>query len=163
MLNLVSTGRRIGPDAHDANGNPYELKSTTTTGLGTGRDIGFEYLNQMRQRYWVAARGRRTRYGFSPEEIYFLHPDDLTEWITPIEDRLRADQALIEEAASLLVASGSSTAEVARLRYLGSRGLTLNNPKIPWTYVRRHGTLLGEHPELDLAAIVEARPLPALR
>ena len=162
MLNLLGTGRRIGPDAHDAQGNPYELKTTTTTGLGTGRDIGFKYLTEMRRRYWVAARGRRTPYGFSFEEIYFLHPDDLSEWITPLENRMRADEALIGEAATALTAAGHSDAEAARLKYVGSRGLTLNNPKISWAYVQHHGTLLGEHPELDLAAIVAARALPAV-
>lgn len=159
--NLVGTGRRIGPDAHDAHHNPYELKTTTTTGLGTGRDIGFPYLREMRTRYWIAARGHQTRYSFAFDEIYFLHPDDLAEWIDRIEVALSADALIIEAAAAALTEAGRPEADVRRLRYLGARGLTLNNPKISWVYVQQHGTRLGDHPELDLAAIVAARPLPA--
>jgi len=159
MLNLSESDRRIGADARDKTGNPYELKTTTTGSLGTGRDIGYTYLAHMRTRYWIAAKGKQTRYGFSFEEIYFLHPDDLEEWINGIESRLKADDVLIEAAADALVQAGRPAADVARLRYLGSRGATLNNPKIPWAYVTKRGRLLGQHPELDLAELVKARPL----
>jgi hypothetical protein len=161
LLNLSLGERRIGTDARDAAENPYELKTTTTSSVGTGRDVGLPYLRRMRSRYLVAAKGRQTRYAFAFEEIYFLHPDDLSDWITPYEARFEADARLVELAVEALVASGHAEAEAGRLRYLGSRGLTLNNPKIPWAYVQQHGTLLGDHPELDLPKLVAERPLTA--
>jgi len=159
MLELEVSRSRIGADASDEHGNQYELKTTTTGSVGTGRDVGFSYFGRMRTRYLIAARGRQTHYSFAFEEIYFLHPDDLEEWIRPIEARLERDSELIEAAVSSLLATGAAPENVERLRYLGSRGLTLNNPKIPWAYISRHGTLLGQHPELDLRTLVEAHPI----
>lgn len=51
LLELRLSGRRIGPDAHDEHGNPYELKTTTTTSLTTGRDVGWPFLE--RERSWA--------------------------------------------------------------------------------------------------------------
>ncbi len=161
MLNLSESDRRIGADALDKSGNPYELKTTTKSSLGTGRDIGYTYLAHMRTRYWIAAKGKQTRYGFAFDEIYFLHPDDLEEWIAVIEARLKADDLIIEAAAAAFAKAGGTDLEVTRLKYLGRRGGTLNNPKIPWSYVTRKGQLLGQHPELDLVELVKARPLTA--
>lgn len=146
---------------HDAAGNPYELKTTTTGSVGTSRDVGLPYLQRMRSRYLIVARGRMTQYDFATDAIYFLHPDDLSEWIKPYEQRFAADAELVEAAVQALVEAGRSEAEAGRLRYLGARGLTLNNPKMPWAYVQQHGTLLGTHPEIDLPKLVAERPLNA--
>ena len=102
-----------------------------------------------------------TQYDFATDEIYFLHPDDLAEWIAPYEQRFEADGLLVERAAAALLSAGGTEQEAGRLRGLGARGLTLNNPKIPWAYVQLHGTLLGGHPELDLPKLVAERPLTA--
>ena len=159
-LKLTRTGKRIGPDAKDEHGNLYELKTTTKQGLSTARDIGPEYLARMRIQYLIAARGRNTDYGFSIEDIYFLHPDDLDNWIKPIEDRLQADMDIVNQAHSALSALGAGVDTLKRILAIGKRGITLNNPKIPWQYVTDHGTRLGENPSLDLRELVAARPLP---
>ena len=159
LLELERTRRRIGPDATDEHGNEYELKTTTTTSLSTARDVGRPFLEGMRARYWIAARGRQTQYSFAFEEIYFLHPDDLEEWIGGIEARLSADLAVVDSAHQALQAAGADEASLQRLRAIGNRGVTLNNPKISWAYIRADGSLLGESPSLDLRALVAARPL----
>lgn len=158
-LELRRSDRRIGPDATDAEGNLYELKTMTGKSLTTGRDFGPTYIAKMRGRYLVVARGAQTEYGFTPSDMYFLHPDDLEEWIGPIEDRLADDGALVELACRTLAAVGVDPERVERLRAIGIRGMTINNPKIPWRYVVTHGTRLGENPALDLRALVAARPL----
>ena len=160
-LNLTRSGKRVGVDARDEAGNLFELKTTTTKSLSTARDIGPEYLAGMRIQYMVAARGRQTDYGFTIEDMYFLHPDDLDEWITPIESRLRADMDIVNQAHNALAAIGACINTLKRLLYIGKRGITLNNPKIPWQYVTEHGTRLGQNPALDLRELVAARPLPA--
>ena len=161
ILNLSRTGKRTGPDAQDEHGNVFELKTTTVKSLSTARDIGPEYLARMRTQYLIAARGSQTDYGFSIEDIYFLHPDDLDAWISPIEARLIADMEIINRAHSALSALRACLATLERLLLIGRRGITLNNPKIPWQYIVDHGTRLGENPSLDLREIVSARPLPA--
>lgn len=160
-LNLTRTGKRIGPDATDEYGNVFELKTTTTKSLTTARDIGLEYLARMRKQYLIAANGKQTDYGFAAADIYFLHPDDLNEWITPIEGRLRADMDIVMRAHDALAALGTSSKMLDRLLAIGRRGITLNNPKIPWKYVAEHGTRLGQNPALDLREIVARRPLPS--
>lgn len=159
LLELQRTDRRIGPDATDEHGNPYELKTTTKGSLGTGRDVGRPYLERMKARYWVVARGEQTQYTFSYQDIVFLHPSDLGEWIAGIERRLSADLEVVDAAYEALAGTGAPHAMLERLRAIGNRGITLNNPKISWSYIIEHGTRLGENPSLDLRELVAERPL----
>lgn len=160
LLELQRTGRRIGPDAADARGNEYELKTTTRSSVGTGRDVGRPFLDNMRTRYWIIARGEQTQYGFAFNDIYFLHPDDLNEWIQGIERRLTADLEVVDAAYEALAAVGADPDSLARLRAIGNRGITLNNPKISWAYITANGSRLGgEQPALDLRELVAKRPL----
>ena len=159
LLELQRTDRRIGPDATDEHGNPYELKTTTKGSLGTGRDVGRPYLERMKARYWVVARGEQTQYTFSYRDIVFLHPSDLGEWIAGIERRLSADLEVVDAAYEALAGTGAPHAMLERLRAIGNRGITLNNPKISWSYIIEHGTRLGENPSLDLRELVAERPL----
>ncbi len=160
LLELQRSGRRIGPDAMDAHGNEFELKTTTTQSLSTARDIGCAYLARMRTQYLIAARGRQTDYGFAFDDIFFLHPSDLEDWIQPHEARLQGDLDIVGRAHGALSALGACVNTLRRLLYIGQRGITLNNPKIPWRYITEHGTRLGENPSLDLKEIVVSRPLP---
>ena len=162
LLELQPSARRIGPDATDEKGNTYELKTTTTKGLSTGRDVGQRFLDGLRQSYFIAAKGRQTEYAFAFEEIYFLHPDDLEDWIQGIEARLRADLTVVAKAVRALERGGAAEADLERLRSIGERGVTLNNPKIPWAYIEGHGSRLGTTPSADLRGLVAARPLASL-
>ena len=162
LLNLQRSGRRIGPDATDEHGNNFELKTTTTQSLTTARDVGLPYLTRMRTQYLIAARGRQTDYGFTFDDIFFLHPDDLEEWLQPIENRLRADMDIVERAHGALAALDACLNTLKRLLSIGRRGITINNPKIPWSYIATHGTRLGENAALDLRELVASRQLPAL-
>lgn len=44
LFELMANPKRLGPDAYDENGNPYELKSTTVGSVGTGRDVNPEMI-----------------------------------------------------------------------------------------------------------------------
>lgn len=162
VLELQRSDSRIGPDATDELGNQFELKTTTTKSLSTGRDVGIEYLRRMRTQYLIAARGRQTDYAFTFDEIYFLHPVDLENWIQLHEARLQGDWDIVERAHGALTAVGACVNTLRRLLSIGRRGITLNNPKIPWKYISNNGTLLGENASLDLRELVASRPLPAL-
>ena len=144
----------------DEHGNEFELKTTTTQNLSTARDIGIAYLARMRTQYLIAARGYQTDYGFSFDDIFFLHPEDLESWIQSHEARLIGDLAIVDRAHGALSALGTCVNTLKRLLSIGQRGVTLNNPKIPWQYITAHGTRLGQNPSLDLKEIVVSRPLP---
>jgi hypothetical protein len=161
LLRLSRPERRTGHDARDENDNPYELKTTTTANVTTGRDVGLPYLNRLRNSYMVVARGSNTDYGFQPDAIYFLSPAMLEGWIVRIEQRLGGDAQLVDRAVEALRQAGGFTDdELDKLIYLGSRGLTLNNPKIPWAYVTGNGVLLQGEPSLHLRDLVAQHPLP---
>ena len=160
LLELQRSGRRIGHDAMDEYGNEFELKTTTTQSLSTARDVGIEYLTRMRTQYLIAARGRQTDYGFTFEDIFFLHPTDLEDWIQPLEARLQGDLDVVDRAHDALSAIGACVNTLRRLLSIGRRGITLNNPKIPWRYISENGTRLGTNPSLDLRELVVSRPLP---
>lgn len=158
LLELRPSERRVGPDATDENGNTYELKTTTRTSLSTGRDVGQRFLDGLRTGYFIAAKGKQTDYAFTFDEIYFLHPDDLEDWIQSIETRLNDDLVVVKAAVGALRGAGASEAEIDRLRANGERGVTQNNPKIPWSYIERHGTRLGSTPSTDLRELVADPP-----
>ncbi len=115
----------------------------------------------MRTQYLIAARGRQTDYGFAFDDIFFLHPDELEEWLQPLEARLQGDMDIVDRAHGALAALGACVNTLKRLLSIGQRGITINNPKIPWSYITEHGTRLGENAALDLRELVAARPLPA--
>lgn len=128
----------MGSDARDEFGNRYELKTVTTANVTTGRDIGPDYLQRLRESYFICARGHNTEYGFATQDIYFLTPDMLEDWILVIEGRMANDRALVDLAIDTLQRSGFE-GDLARLRQIGYRGFTLNNPKITWSYITSHG------------------------
>ncbi len=94
LFNLNLNPDRLGPDAHDEFGNQFELKSTTVSGVGTGRDVSIEMLEAWRQRYWIVGVGRNLEEGFVFDDIYFLTPEMMDERLTQIEDHIRPDLEL---------------------------------------------------------------------
>lgn len=150
----------MGSDARDEFGNRYELKTVTTRNVTTGRDIGPDYLDRLRQSYFICARGENTDYGFLIRDIYFLAPAMMEEWIISIERRLATDRALVDSALALLRET-SFTGDLDRLRQIGYRGFTLNNPKIPWSYIDSHGILLEGEPALHLRELIRRFPIAA--
>ena len=143
ILGLTPLQGRAGADAVDAQGNRFELKTGTRGDITTARDVGPDTLAHYRTLYWVVARGRNLRTGFVIDEVYFLAPRMLEDWFRDIERRyFDRDQALIQAALGILRGAGF-TGDLDRLAYLLNRGMTLNNPKIPWHYVRSHGVRLN--------------------
>jgi hypothetical protein len=130
----------MGADALDGDGNEFELKSAGGTNVTTARDVGPHTIEKWRQRYWIIARGPNFKTGFRIDQIYILHPKDLEGWFRKLEARFAKDQALLSRAKICLKKANFPKESMKRLEELVSRGKTLNNPKIPWDYVSRHGT-----------------------
>lgn len=149
LFRLMPSGEgRSGADAVDEDGHRFELKSTTKTSVTTARDVGPHTLDRWMRRYWLCAKGRNLAGGFTIDEVYFLHPSMLEAWITPYRERFSSDLALLERASDALRTQRFVESQIERLRALVIRGLTLNNPKIPWSYVRTQGVRIVEgHPE----------------
>jgi len=160
LLRLERNPSRTGSDARDEFGNLYELKTVTTDQVTTGRDIGLPYLARLRRSYMVIARGTQNAYGFTPEVIYFLAPPMMEDWIQRYERRLRVATKLTERAVNDLRQRGWDDADIEKLLALTKRGMTINNPKISWSYVRSHGVRLNEPPALHLRHLIEQYPLP---
>lgn len=158
LLNLNRASTRTGSDARDEHGNRYELKTTTTASVTTARDVGPDYLDRIGMSYLIAARGRNTDFGFTIDEMYFLSPEMLAEWISTVEARLSGDRTLVDSAIGSLVAA-SFEGDLDRLRYLGYRGMTINNPKIPWSYVTSHGIRIEGQPALALRELIARFPI----
>ena len=96
------------------------------------------------------------------DEVYFLAPQLLEDWFRDIERRyFERDQGLIRDALGILRRAGF-TGDLDRLAYLLNRGMTINNPKIPWHYVRAHGVQLNLSNDLhnQVANLVARHPIP---
>jgi hypothetical protein len=159
LLRLQGGKVRSGTDAHDENGNSYELKSSTGDDVGTGRDVGKPYLAAMRRRYLVVAFGANTQYGFNIERLFFLPPSALEDWIRERERKMDEDLAILDRLLAI-VGDAVTESEANRLRYLVSRGATLNNPKIGRRYIEAYGLPLDDDdPAAQLRTYVEAHPL----
>lgn len=158
QLNLRRSDRRIGSDARDEFGNRYELKTVTTGSVTTSRDIGRDYLDRLRQSYFVCARGSNTDYGFKIQDIYFLAPEMMEDWISKIEARIGGDQDLVDGALDMLAAAGFQ-GDLDRLRRICYRGFTLNNPKVSWAYITSHGIRIEGEAALHLRELIAKFPI----
>src|SRR5579859_442345 len=97
LFGLMPSGEgRSGADAIDEQGHPFELKSTTKDSVSTARDVGAHTLAKWRTRYWICAKGKNPRTGFALDEVYFLHPSFLKEWLTPMQKRFDSDLSLLD-------------------------------------------------------------------
>lgn len=149
---------RTGSDARDEHGNRYELKTVTTRSVTTGRDIGPDYLDRLRRSYFICAHGENTDYGFQIRDIYFLAPAMMEDWIGRMDARMSSDKNLVDAALQALRASGFQ-GDLERLRQIGYRGFTINNPKISWSYIESHGVRLQGEPALHLRELVRRFPI----
>jgi len=167
MLGLQRSGRRSGIDATDGAGREYELKSTTGNSVGTSRDVGHDYLNRMLSRTLVVLKGQNLALGFQRQALVVVFPREIAPWVEALRDLIDRDEELMER----LLDGGEtllSEAEAERVRYLGRRGATRNNPKVPWSYIAEAGVLLRDGQEaedLQTVAIAydEGRTLAELR
>jgi Restriction endonuclease PvuII len=130
---------RTGPDALDENGRLYELKSTTRDRVSSARDVGMDHLTKWRHLNWIFGRGNYKGRQFDFEQIYFLTPEQMEPWFSVIEAKLTRDDALFKRALKVLERAGFTAAERERVQLAFRRGVLLNDPKIPWGYVRTHG------------------------
>lgn len=156
MLGLTRSGRRTGDDATDEKGRAYELKSTTKGSVGTSRDVGESYLDRMLSRALVVLKGRNTVLGYDRQALVVVPPAEMRPWVDELRSKIRYDVSLVERAIAV---SGDAFDHEAqdRLRYIGKRGATRNNPKVPWRYVVEAGIFLREGQEAeDLAAVMDA-------
>lgn len=163
LCGLRHDENRAGADAYDEKDNPFELKSATKRGVSTARDVGLHTITQWRQKYWIVAAGRNLDVGFEIEEAYVLHPDDFETWLGGLEERLRADGRKVEEVLAAARRCGASEDALTRVEYLGSRGVTVNNPHIPMKVIRENGTALPHAEPARIPAVirdfVRRRPL----
>ena len=158
-LRLERSPSRIGWDARDENDNRFELKTTTTTSVSTGRDVGLAFLQRLRTNYVIVARGPNTEYGFNIEEVWFMPPGSLAGWTAPKEEKQRRDATIGEAALDALKAAGGTDNDLKRLAELVARGMTLNNPHISMKYVREHGIRLDAPAALRLRELVRDHPV----
>lgn len=159
LFQLRPSGQgRQGADALDESENPFELKTTTKGGVSTARDVGPHTVVKWRTRYWLFAKGKNLATGFAIDETYLLHPDNMEEWFASLA-RFADDLALLERVQKSMAQAGYTDAEVKRITYLVSRGCTLNNPHIPWSYVQKNGIQITQNHALELRKFVDTHPL----
>lgn len=155
LFRLSAGGGRIGIDAFDESGHPFELKTTSKGGVSTARDVGPHTVGQWLSKYWIVAMGKNYRSGFSISNVFFLAPVHLKAFCDRIMSRFQADIELSERVKAILHERGFTADEVARVARLLHRGMLLNDPNIPKTYVLQNGIeITSDHPDTlrDLVA-----------
>lgn len=117
---------REGNDARDDQGNEYELKSVNT--LLTRSFSTHHHMNPV-----IIAKYRKVKWCFAVYEgielqaVYLMDPAQLEPYFQKWETKWHAD---------------------------GSKDI--NNPKIPWTFVRQHGSLIFTASETPVEVIPSA-------
>jgi hypothetical protein len=140
LLDLQSANaNRIGTDARDEFGNGYELKTTTQARISTARGVGINHLKKWRKLYWICSQGHYNDRGFQFTETYFLFPDRLEEWFSKIEASITTDDKLFKRVLNLLKRNGFTQAQRERVQRAFRRGVLLNDPRIPWSYIKARG------------------------
>lgn len=162
LFGLLPGKGRIGVDAWDEFGNPYELKTTSKGGVSTARDLGPRHIDKWSERYWIISRGRNLKSGFQHERIFFLAPVHMTGWYEKLMTGFRADMSL---SARIIEAAGSaiSTDERMRAERLLYDGMLLNDPNIPWGYVEANGIEIVTNHAETLRELVKQFPILSRR
>lgn len=150
---------RMGADALDEDENEFELKSAGGNNVTTARDVGPHTIKKWKRRYWVVARGPNLKTGFRIDQIYILHPKNLGAWFRKLKARFGNDQAVLSHAKRCLKKASFPKESMERLEDLVLRGMTLNNPKIPWDYVCRHGKDVTESTRESIRKFVRRHPI----
>lgn len=154
---------RSGPDAHDSAGNPFELKSTTRSGVSTARDVGLHTITEWRRKYWLVAAGYNYHSGYQITELYLAHPDDLEPRFSEIEQHVLSRLAPCEIVLEAARAAGVDSKILDGCSEIMERGATLNNPKIPLWIVEQNATKLDPTnapiAQSQLREFVRSRPL----
>ena len=145
LFNLSKLGSRIGADARDESDNLYELKSTTRNTVSTARDLGPNHIERWKQRFWIVGQGTNYTNGFLFKDIYFLSRCHMQDWYDELTKRFKQDEELrgrvMDCARSVLTDN-----DIVRAGKLLYDGMLLNDPGLPWRYVREHGIkIVGDH------------------
>lgn len=157
---LESLPGRLGADAIDAHGNRFELKTTSkkSGGVSTARDLGPKKLDEWRGYYWLISRGSNRSDGFQASRHFFLAPQHMEGWYAKLDAGFNADIALGERVKAL-VGDALAEKEKERLARLLHRGMLLNDPTIPWSYIEQNGVeLIGDYAG-SVASLVEQFPI----
>ncbi len=160
---LRSEERRMGVDALDADGNPFEIKTGTKESITTARDVGPHTLDVWRREYWIIAAGRNTaESGFIIDRLYVAHPDQLEPFFTKLEVMFAQNLGVCEEVLAAAEGAGVDPDKIRLIQSIALRGMTKNNPKIPRKLCETLTELDPEDPakaQSQLHAFVKANPL----
>ena len=148
---------RIGADAIDDLGNRFELKSGTGKSVTTTRDVGLHTLQKWLGKHWLVGFGEIKLDNFEFIEIYYLSPNDMKGFCEKIFNKINPDLIIFEEAKKILKKNNFTFDKIERLEYLVKRGYTLNNPKIPYKYIKDNGIFLNEWSEESLKNAIKLR------
>lgn len=159
LFELIPTnGNRIGTDAADEFGRGYELKTTTKSGVSTARDVGHNHLKKWRKVNWICGKGSYRGKEFIFDEIYFLYPHNLEEWFQRIEKKLTERDELFTLVLELMNRNLYNEEAMDTVRKTFARGVLLNDPNIPWSYIQTYGHRIeSDHPSA-LRKLVASQP-----
>jgi hypothetical protein len=169
LLGLRLSGKRNKVDAEDQHGNWFELKSTSTTQVTTGRDISVKTIKEKwRKMYWIVAKGRQKRGGkFEISALFVVHPDDLDEWFSKEEEELLKKEVIFMRVLAYAKRAGAPAADIDKTTAICKRGITPNNHKIPLRLFSQRGVQLDHqnptNARQQLALFVQRRPLSRRR
>lgn len=158
LFGLTRGQSRIDVDAFDELGNPFELKTSAKKSVSTARDLGPDHINKWRSRYWIIGIGRNLAEGYRYDAFYFLAPEHMETWYRKIEDGFERDKQITDEVLALLPEDFNSRKR-QRLQYMLRRGMLLNDPNIPWSYIQKWGIKIIDAYPQRLAELVRQYPL----
>ncbi|MCQ1581139.1 hypothetical protein [Streptomyces parvus] len=98
-LEVPEDRKRSDIDAYltvDGHRVAFELKSATSKGISTVRDLGPNHFAKWKDIHWIF--GFYNPNGTRLLECYYASPDDMSEWISGKEEYVRPDVELAEDA-----------------------------------------------------------------
>lgn len=98
-LDVPEDRKRSDIDAYltiDGHRVPFELKSATSKGVSTVRDLGANHFAKWKNIHWIF--GFYNRNATRLLHCYYASPDDMAPWISSKEEYVRPDVELAEDA-----------------------------------------------------------------
>ncbi len=136
-------------DAIHKSGDNLEIKmpgDNLGKGVSTSRNCNMGHTDdKWLTTHWLIGLGKKTKT-IESGMIYYLNPMAIRPWVEEQHRKLLYLQSIIDHIIEHVTFPNHM---LSGWRLIRARGVTLNDPKIPFTFIKQNGIIVRSEQELD--------------